>query len=100
MARLAAIIGAVLLIGVIAAAIVPMWVATADIELTSAGLGAVVMMIVFCFAVGGGLMFLIFYSARKGYDDAAHDASRGRDRHDRAVTHEEPPRVRPSPPAS
>ena len=80
MGRLAAIVGAILLVGIIAAAIVPMWIATAGMELTPAGLGAVILMVVFCFAVGGGLMFLIFYSARKGYDDAAHHgASRERD---------------------
>jgi hypothetical protein len=44
--------------------------------LSPAGYGAVALMVVFCFAVGGGLMFLIFYSARKGYDDAAHRARR------------------------
>ena len=32
----------------------------------------IVLMVIGCFAVGGGLMFLIFYSARKGYDDAVH----------------------------
>ena len=36
----------------------------------------IVLMIIGCFAVGGGLMFLIFYSARKGYDDAVHHGVR------------------------
>jgi hypothetical protein len=77
MARWAVILGAALLVAVIAAAIVPMWIATAGMGMSSAGYGAVLLMVVFCFAVGGGLMFLIFYSARKGYDDAAHHGARG-----------------------
>ena len=76
MARWAVILGAALLVAVIAAAIVPMWIATAGMGMSSAGYSAVILMIVFCFAVGGGLMFLIFYSARKGYDDAAHHGAR------------------------
>jgi hypothetical protein len=79
MKRIALIIGVVLLLGAIAAAIVPMWVSTAGMSLTGAGLGAVVFMIVGCFAVGGGLMFLIFYSARKGYDDDAYYGSKRRE---------------------
>lgn len=61
--------GAALLVSLIAAAIVPMWVATSDIGLSGAALGAIALMIIGCFGIGGGLMFLIFYSARKGYDD-------------------------------
>ena len=72
MKKLASILAVILFLGIIAAAIVPMWVTTADIALSGAGLAAVVFMVVGCFAVGGGLMFLIFYSARKGYDDDAH----------------------------
>jgi hypothetical protein len=64
--------GAVLLVCAIAAAIVPMWVATASIPFSAAGFRAVVFMIIGCFAVGGGLMFLIFFSARRGYDDDAY----------------------------
>jgi hypothetical protein len=79
MARWVVILGAVLLVAVIAAAIVPMWIATAGVGMSSAGYTAVVLMIVFCFAVGGGLMFLIFYSARKGYDDAAYRGARSDD---------------------
>jgi len=73
MTRNMVILGAVLLLAAIAAAIVPMWVATAGIGLGGHAWAAVILMIVGCFGVGGGLMFLIFYSARKGYDDAAHD---------------------------
>jgi len=77
--------GAVLLVVLIAAAIVPMWVATSGIGFSGAALGAIVFMIIGCFGIGGGLMFLIFYSARKGYDDRVH--------------HGAPPMPRDEPPA-
>jgi hypothetical protein len=70
MKRIAVIAGAVALVVVIVAAIVPMWVMTADLEFSGFALGMIVLMVLGCFAVGGGLMFLIFYSARMGYDDA------------------------------
>ena len=69
MKKLLLILGAALLVGVIAAVITPMWVMTAHVGLTPPALAAVVFMVIGCFAVGGGLMFLVFYSARKGYDD-------------------------------
>jgi len=53
----------------IVAAIVPMWTMTAGVTLTREAIGYIVLMIIGCSAVGGGLMFLIFYSARHGYDD-------------------------------
>jgi hypothetical protein len=34
-------------------------------------------MVIGCFAVGGGLMFLIFYSSRKGFDDRVHHGPGG-----------------------
>ena len=79
MRKAALVFGAILLVGALAAAIVPMWVMTSGMGISSAGWGAVVLMIVFSFAVGGGLMFLIFFSAGRGYDDAAHDVAK---RHD------------------
>ena len=80
MRKAALILGTILLVGAIVAAIVPMWVMTSGMGISSAGWGAVVLMIVFCFAVGGGLMFLIFFSSRRGYDDAAHHVATRRDR--------------------
>jgi hypothetical protein len=78
------ILGAVLFVAAIVAMIVPMWVATAGIGMPAAGWGAVILMVVFCFAVGGGLMFLIFYSARKGYDERV-DHGRLQDRGGRDI---------------
>jgi hypothetical protein len=80
MNRILAIVGIVLLLAAIGAAIVPMWVATSGIGLSGHGAAAVLLTIVFSFAVGGGLMFLIFYSARKGYDEGAHLGSPRRPR--------------------
>jgi hypothetical protein len=72
MKRYAVIAAAILLVVLITAAIVPMWVMTAGISLPPGALALIVFMIIGCFGVGGGLMFLIFYSARKGYDDQVH----------------------------
>ena len=78
MKRIAVIAGVVGLVVLIAALIIPMWWITADIGLSATAYGAIILMVIFCFLVGGGLMFLIFYSARKGYDDAHHQAARMR----------------------
>ncbi len=69
MNRTVAIVLVVLVVCAIFAMIVPMWVATANMGLPAAGWGAVVGTVIFCFGIGGGLMFLIFYSARHGYDE-------------------------------
>jgi hypothetical protein len=63
-------IAALIVIGlVLAGATIPMWISTSGMGLSGHGYAALFLMIVFAFVVGGGLMFLIFYSARKGYDD-------------------------------
>ena len=72
MIRVLAVGGVLVVLAAIAAALIPMWTMSAGIGISGHGAAAVVLMIVFCFAVGGGLMFLIFYSARHGYDDEAH----------------------------
>jgi hypothetical protein len=77
MKRYALIAGTAVLMLVIALAIIPMWVMTADVSLPPAAVGAIIFMVIGCFAVGGGLMFLIFYSARKGYDDRVHHGPGG-----------------------
>jgi hypothetical protein len=66
------IAAAVALVLAITALIVPMWTMTSAISLDPFAFKMIVLMVLGCFAVGGGLMFLIFYSARKGYDDAVH----------------------------
>ncbi len=70
MKKLLIIGGAAVVFLIIVAAIVPMWMLTAHVQLSGYAVGLVVFMVIGCFGVGGGLMFLIFYSAHKGYDDA------------------------------
>jgi hypothetical protein len=80
--RFAVIAGAIGIVFLIVLAIAPMWVMTSDVDLPTPAIAAIIFMIIGCFVVGGGLMFLIFYSARKGYDDSAHGggSSRGMDK--------------------
>jgi hypothetical protein len=70
----AAAIAIVLLFG---ALILPLWTKTAAISLDPFAFKMIVLMVIGCFAVGGGLMFLVFYSARKGYDDRVHHGDGG-----------------------
>jgi hypothetical protein len=69
MKRYVVVAGAVVLVAIIAAMIVPMWIMTAGVSLPTTAFRFIALMIIGCFGVGGGLMFLVFYSARKGYDD-------------------------------
>ena len=71
MKRPLVIAAAVAIVAAIVALIVPMWTMTAAVALDPFAFKMIVLMVIGCFVVGGGLMFLIFYSARKGYDDAA-----------------------------
>lgn len=74
MMRALAIGGVCLLLAAIGAALVPMWIMSSGIGMSIHGYVAVTLMIFFSFAVGGVLMFLVFYSARHGIDDAAHES--------------------------
>jgi hypothetical protein len=69
MKRYVVIACAVALVAIIATAIVPLWVMTAGVSRPSTSFRFIALLIIGCFGVGGGLMFLVFYSARKGYDD-------------------------------
>ncbi len=71
-AKLVVVAAVVLLLAVIAAMIGFMWVETAHMSMPAAGWSAVVLMVVFCFGLGSALMFLIFFSARRGHDENAH----------------------------
>jgi hypothetical protein len=52
-------------------------------------------MLIFCFGIGGGLMFLIFYSARHGHDEAAHFGGSHRDPPPPGPAREPAPTARP-----
>lgn len=44
------------------------------------GLAPAIIMIIGCFVLGGALMFLLFYSSRKGHDETVYRGGRdGRD---------------------
>jgi len=45
------------------------WAAMPDAQVSASGWTALVIGSVFTLLVGGGLMFLVFYSSRHGYDD-------------------------------
>jgi hypothetical protein len=45
------------------------WAAMPDAQVSASGWTALIIGCVFTLLVGGGLMFLVFYSSRHGYDD-------------------------------
>ena len=45
------------------------WQSVGEVEMVGHGIIAMVLGIIATIGVGGGLMFLVFYSHRKGYDD-------------------------------
>ena len=45
------------------------WSGIGNVEMSVHGWTALVLGVVFSVALGGGLMFLVFYSHRKGYDE-------------------------------
>lgn len=79
MARTAAIIGVIVVLAGIAAAIAPAWRFTLDRGIAGAGVLPVILMVVGALVVGGGLMFLVFFSARRGYDERADEFARRRE---------------------
>lgn len=48
---------------------IEVWAAYEEVEISSAGTLFMVLGVVLSLAVGGGLMALVFYSRRKGFDD-------------------------------
>lgn len=48
------------------------WMAGGDTEIGGHGWAALTLGVVVSVVVGGGLMVLVFYSSRRGYDEGAH----------------------------
>jgi heme/copper-type cytochrome/quinol oxidase subunit 2 len=74
--------GAKVLIGILVAlALLSLWAGVAgwnlesDVEMSGHGYAAMAIGIVASLVVGIGLMTLVFYSSRKGYDDAVGHSS-------------------------
>ncbi|MDH3791729.1 MAG: hypothetical protein OEU09_10720 [Rhodospirillales bacterium] len=63
------VLGGLLAAAVVGSAVV--WNAIGGIELSGHGLAALVLGALVSLALGGGLMFLVFYSSRRGHDDDA-----------------------------
>jgi hypothetical protein len=49
-----------------------LWWSLGDVDISLHGLIAMTLGCVLSLALGGGLMFLVFYSNRRGHDDAHH----------------------------
>ena len=56
------------------------WREIGEVEISGHGLVALALGTVVSFALGAGLMALMFFSSRRGYDDRAHELDRMRDR--------------------
>jgi hypothetical protein len=52
------------------------WQEIGEVEIGVHGLIALALGALFTFALGAGLMLLMFFSERRGYDDRAHEADR------------------------
>jgi hypothetical protein len=82
----------VALLGLLAAAswfAIHTWMSVGGPAMPTSGYVAMALGVVFSVALGCGLMALVFYSNRYGYDEASHDAStlpHDEDRHTEAPT--------------
>jgi hypothetical protein len=61
------------LLGVVGGA-VWLWNQAGDAQISTQGLIALGLGVGFSFLLGAGLMALMFFSSRRGYDERAHDA--------------------------
>lgn len=52
------------------------WPMLSALSRSEGGLAPAIVMIVGCFALGGALMFLLFFSARRGHDEAVYRGDR------------------------
>lgn len=66
---LIAVLGGMLIAAV--AVIALTWTGLGDTEISGHGIFALVLGLTLTLALGIGLMFLVFYSSRQGYDDEA-----------------------------
>ena len=63
---------ATILIGLLVVAIIGaarIWTGSGDVEISTAGIIAMVLGVIVTLAMGGGLMYLVFLSNRSGHDD-------------------------------
>ena len=63
-------LGGLLIVALLAAAF--LWWSLADVEISLHGMIALALGCLISLLLGGGLMFLVFYSSRHGHDDDHH----------------------------
>jgi hypothetical protein len=68
----------VVLVAALSAAGIFVWPMLSALAGPDGGLMPAIVMIVGCFVIGGVLMFLIFYSARKGHDERVYRGNQPR----------------------
>ena len=68
---LIAVLGVLLAVGIVFGLYT--WQAFSDTEISGHGIAALALGIFFTLAVGIGLMSLVFYSSRRGYDERANE---------------------------
>ena len=71
MKRLLGIIGAVVLMAAAAVPGIVGWAAVDPVPMPPQGWMALIVGLIVFAGLGGGLMWLVFYSSRRGYDDRA-----------------------------
>lgn len=76
MSRYGTAIGIVLVGAIVVAAGVFAWPMLAALSGPEGGLAPAIVMIVGSFVLGGALMFLLFYSARRGHDERVYRGGR------------------------
>ncbi len=65
-------LAAIVVVGVLAV-VVSLWASVGDTQISAAGWVAMVLGVLVALAVGIGLMALVFFSSRHGYDEADRD---------------------------
>jgi len=80
MGRLFVIVSLLGLLVAVVVFVVASWQQMGAVEMSGAGVGSLIVGVILSLVVGGGLMALVFYSSRRGYDDeAGKRTSRSRD---------------------
>jgi hypothetical protein len=74
MRNAATLIVSLALLGATAAVAIWMWYQVGDTQISTQGLIALALGAGLSFLLGAGLMALIFFSSRRGYDERAHEA--------------------------
>ena len=66
---------AAIVVAAVFAIVADMWAAIGDVDISAGGWVAMVLGVLCTLALGIGLMALVFFSSRRGYDEAGRDRS-------------------------